>query len=172
MAVSGERQHTADPGAQVRAAIEHVLADRHGDWRSSPVGSQALALNYDAPSTLHRFYRCSPILHGGSGWPNHRKPQKMKHGLIRARTSTGKSVLVRAYLSIIAHVRSLLLLLLLSEEAADCILRASVQNLLRARHFSQSALSDAACDSCHVWNDVRIRSGSLDGKRNAALAAT
>ena len=156
MAVSGERQHTADPGAQVRAAIEHVLADRHGDWRSSPVGSQALALNYDAPSTLHRFYRCCPILHGGSGWPNHRKPQKMKHGLIRARTSTGKSVLVRAYLSIIAHVRSLRLLLLLSEEAADCILRASVQNLLRARHFSQSALSDAACDSCHVWNDVRI----------------
>jgi hypothetical protein len=89
MAVSGDRQHTADPGAQVRAAIEHVLADRHGDWRSSPVGSQALALNYDAPSTLHRFYRCSPILQGGSGWPNHRKPQKMKHGLIRARTSTG-----------------------------------------------------------------------------------
>jgi hypothetical protein len=39
---SGERHHTADPGAQVRAAIEHVLADRHGDWRSSPVGSQAL----------------------------------------------------------------------------------------------------------------------------------
>jgi hypothetical protein len=94
MAVSGERQHTADPGARVRAAIEHVLADRHGDWRSSPVGSQALALNYDAPSTLHRFYRCCPILRGGSGWPNHRKPQKMKHGLIRARTSTGKSVLV------------------------------------------------------------------------------
>ena len=48
MAVSGERQHTADPGAQVQAAIEHVLANRHGDWRSSPVGSQALALNYDA----------------------------------------------------------------------------------------------------------------------------
>ena len=64
-----------------------------------------------------------------------------------------------------------LLLLLFSEEAADCILRASVQNLLRARHFSQSALGDAACDSCHVWNDVRARSGSLDGKRNAALAA-
>ena len=103
---------------------------------------------------------------------NHRKPQKMEHGLIRARTSTGKGVLVRAYLSIIAHVRSLLLLLLLSEEAADCSLRASVQNLLRARHFSQSALSDAACDSCHVRNDVRIRSGSLDGKRNAALSAT
>lgn len=152
----------ADPGISLspvilelsRALIRRLVRPRTSEVR--PVRSQALALNYDAPSTLHRFYRCCPILHGGSGWPNHRKPQKIKHGLIRARTSTGKSVPVRAYLSIIAHVGSLHLLLLLSEEAADCILRASVQNLLRARHFSQSALSDAACDSCHVWNDVRI----------------
>ena len=43
MAVSVEMQHAGDPSAQaeVRAAIEHVLADRHGDWLVSLVGSQA-----------------------------------------------------------------------------------------------------------------------------------
>src|ERR1700730_1038768 len=57
MAVSGQRQHTADSGAQVRAAIEHVLADRHGEWRRSPVGSQALALT-KLGCTVH----CAQIL--------------------------------------------------------------------------------------------------------------
>ena len=43
MAVSVEMQHTGDPGlqAEVRAMIEHVLADRVGDWRVSMIGSQA-----------------------------------------------------------------------------------------------------------------------------------
>jgi hypothetical protein len=43
MAVSVEMQHTGDLGqqAEVRAIIEHVLADRLGDWRVSIVGSQA-----------------------------------------------------------------------------------------------------------------------------------
>jgi hypothetical protein len=43
MAVSVEMQHTGDPGllAEVRAIIEHVLADRPGDRRVSILGSQA-----------------------------------------------------------------------------------------------------------------------------------
>jgi len=43
MAVSVEMQHTGDSGlqAEVRAIIEHVLADRPGDWRVSIVGFQA-----------------------------------------------------------------------------------------------------------------------------------
>jgi hypothetical protein len=43
MAVSVEMQQTGDLGlqAEVRAIIEHVLADRLGDWRVSILGSQA-----------------------------------------------------------------------------------------------------------------------------------
>jgi len=43
MTVSVEMQPTGDAGlqAEVRAIIEHVLADRLGDWRVSIVGSQA-----------------------------------------------------------------------------------------------------------------------------------
>jgi hypothetical protein len=43
MAVSVEMHHTGDSGSQreVAAAIEHVLADRPGDWRVSIVGSHA-----------------------------------------------------------------------------------------------------------------------------------
>ena len=43
MAVSVEMHHTRDSGSQreVAAVIEHVLADRPGDWRVSIVGSQA-----------------------------------------------------------------------------------------------------------------------------------
>ena len=43
MAVTVEMQHTGDPTSQreVAAVIEHVLADRPGDWRVSIVGSQA-----------------------------------------------------------------------------------------------------------------------------------
>jgi hypothetical protein len=43
MAVSVEMQHTGDSAlrAEVRAIIEHVLADRLGDWRISILGSQA-----------------------------------------------------------------------------------------------------------------------------------
>jgi hypothetical protein len=43
MAVLVEMHHTGDPvlRADVVAAIEHVFADRPGDWRVSIVGSQA-----------------------------------------------------------------------------------------------------------------------------------
>ena len=43
MAVLVEMHHTGDPAlrSEVVAAIEHVLADRAGDWRVSIVGSQA-----------------------------------------------------------------------------------------------------------------------------------
>jgi hypothetical protein len=43
MAVLVEMHHTGDPGlrAEVVAAIEHVLADRSGDWKVSIIGSQA-----------------------------------------------------------------------------------------------------------------------------------
>ena len=36
-------QHTGDSGlpAEVRAIIDHVLADRPGDWRVSIIGSRA-----------------------------------------------------------------------------------------------------------------------------------
>jgi hypothetical protein len=40
MAVAVEMQHTGDPASQreVAAVIEHVLADRPGDWPVSIVG--------------------------------------------------------------------------------------------------------------------------------------
>jgi hypothetical protein len=43
MAVLVEMQHTGDSclQAEVRAIIEHAVADRLGDWRVSIVGSQA-----------------------------------------------------------------------------------------------------------------------------------
>jgi hypothetical protein len=43
MAVSVEMQQTGDSGlqAEVRAIIEHVLADKPGAWRVSILGSQA-----------------------------------------------------------------------------------------------------------------------------------
>ncbi len=43
MPVSVEMEHAGDPNMQseVRAIIEHVLADRPGDWRVSIIGSRA-----------------------------------------------------------------------------------------------------------------------------------
>lgn len=43
MTVVVEMHHTGDAGSQreVAAVIEHMLADRPGDWRVSIVGSQA-----------------------------------------------------------------------------------------------------------------------------------
>ena len=43
MAVSMEKHHTGDAAlrSEVAAAIEHVLADRPGNWRVSIVGSLA-----------------------------------------------------------------------------------------------------------------------------------
>jgi hypothetical protein len=43
MAVLVEMHNTGDPGlrSEIVAVIEHVLADRPGDWRVSIIGSQA-----------------------------------------------------------------------------------------------------------------------------------
>jgi hypothetical protein len=43
MAVTVEMYHAADPvvRSEVVALIEHVFADRPGDWRVSIIGSQA-----------------------------------------------------------------------------------------------------------------------------------
>jgi hypothetical protein len=61
MAISVEMQHTGDSGlqAEVRAIIEHVLADRPGDWRVSIVGSQAndrWEMNITGPNAFERSY--------------------------------------------------------------------------------------------------------------------
>jgi hypothetical protein len=61
MAVSVEMQHTGDPGqqAEVRAIIEHVLADRPGDWRVSIIGSQAndrWEMKITGPNAFERSY--------------------------------------------------------------------------------------------------------------------
>ncbi len=43
MAVLVEMHHTGDPAQQreIAAVIEHMLADRPGDWQVSIIGSQA-----------------------------------------------------------------------------------------------------------------------------------
>src|SRR6266567_5899884 len=45
MAVSIEMQHTGDPNmqAEVRAVVEHVLADRPGGWRVSITGLKRMS---------------------------------------------------------------------------------------------------------------------------------
>jgi hypothetical protein len=68
MAVSVEMQHTRDPAAQAefRAVIEHVLADRPGDWRVLIVGSQAndrWELKITGPNGFERSY----TLEGSNG---------------------------------------------------------------------------------------------------------
>jgi hypothetical protein len=68
MAVSVEMQHTGDSAlqAEVRAIIEHVLADRVGDWRVSIVGSQAndrWELKIAGPNGFERSY----TLEGAAG---------------------------------------------------------------------------------------------------------
>jgi hypothetical protein len=68
MAVSVEMQHTGDSGlqTQVRAIIEHVLADRPGDWRVSIVGSQAndeWEMKIVGPNAFERSY----ALEGSAG---------------------------------------------------------------------------------------------------------
>ncbi len=68
MAVSVEMQHTGDPAAQAefRAVIEHVLADRPGDWRVLIVGSQAndrWELKITGPNGFERSY----TLEGSNG---------------------------------------------------------------------------------------------------------
>ncbi len=61
MAVSVEMQHTGDPASQreVAAVIEHVLADRPGDWLVSIVGSQAndrWEMKIVGPNAFERSY--------------------------------------------------------------------------------------------------------------------
>ena len=61
MAVTVEMQHTGDPASQleVAAVIEHVLADRPGDWRVSIVGSQAndrWEMKIVGPNAFERSY--------------------------------------------------------------------------------------------------------------------
>jgi hypothetical protein len=68
MAVLVEIHHTGDPAlrADVVAAIEHVFADRSGDWRVSIVGSQAndrWEMKIAGPKGFERSY----TLEGSSG---------------------------------------------------------------------------------------------------------
>ena len=61
MAVLVEMQHTGDSGVQadVRAVIEHVLADRPGEWRVLIGGSQAndrWEMKVVGPNGLERSY--------------------------------------------------------------------------------------------------------------------
>ncbi len=67
MAVSMEMQHTGDSGlAEVRAIIEHVLADRPGNWRVSTIGSQAndrWEMKIFGPKAFERSY----TLEGAAG---------------------------------------------------------------------------------------------------------
>jgi hypothetical protein len=68
MAVSVEMHHTGDPASQreVAAVIEHLLADRLGDWRVSIVGSQAndrWDMQIIGPNAFERTY----ALEGSAG---------------------------------------------------------------------------------------------------------
>jgi hypothetical protein len=61
MAVLVEMHHIGDPGlqAEVRALIEHVLADRPGDWRVSIIGSQGndrWEMKISGPNGFERSY--------------------------------------------------------------------------------------------------------------------
>ncbi len=68
MAVSVEMHHTGDPSvqAEVRAIIEHVLADRTGVWHVSILGSQAndrWEMKVLGPNAFERSY----TLEGSAG---------------------------------------------------------------------------------------------------------
>ncbi len=77
MAVTVEIQNTGDPGlwAEVVATVEHVLADRPGDWRVSIIGSQAndrWEMKIFGPNAFERSY----TLEGSTG--EHR-PEVIRH---------------------------------------------------------------------------------------------
>ena len=68
MAVTVEMQNTGNPNLQadVRAVIEHVLADRPGDWRVSIIRSRAndrWEMKIFGPNAFERSY----TLEGSSG---------------------------------------------------------------------------------------------------------
>ena len=63
-----EMHHTGDAASQrdVAAVIEHVLADRPGDWRVSILGSQAndqWEMKIEGPNAFERSY----TLEGSAG---------------------------------------------------------------------------------------------------------
>jgi hypothetical protein len=67
MAVMVEMYHAGDPvvRSEVVAVIEHVFADRPGDWRVSIIGSQAndrWEMKITGPNAFERSY----TLEGGS----------------------------------------------------------------------------------------------------------
>jgi hypothetical protein len=68
MAVTVEMYHAGDPmvRSEVVAVIEHVFADRPGDWRESIIGSQAndrWEMKITGPKPFERSY----TLEGSSG---------------------------------------------------------------------------------------------------------
>ena len=68
MAVSVEMHHTGDTRAQsdVQAVIEHVLADRSGEWRVLIIGSQGndrWEMTITGPNAFERSY----TLEGSTG---------------------------------------------------------------------------------------------------------
>jgi hypothetical protein len=68
MAVLVEMHHAGDPAlrSEVAAAIEHVLADRAGDWKVSIIGSQEndrWEMKIAGPKGFERSY----TLEGSSG---------------------------------------------------------------------------------------------------------
>ena len=68
MSVSVEMHHTGDPASQpeVAAVVDHVLADRPGEWLVSIVGSQANDLwemKIVGPNAFERSY----TLEGSAG---------------------------------------------------------------------------------------------------------
>jgi hypothetical protein len=68
MAVLVEIHITGDPGvrSEVVARIEHVLADRSGDWRVSIIGSQANDL-WEMKITGPNGFERSCTLEGSTG---------------------------------------------------------------------------------------------------------
>ena len=68
MAVTVEMYHTGDPAvrSEVVAVLEHVFADRPGEWRVSIIGSQAndrWEMKITGPKGFERSY----TLEGSSG---------------------------------------------------------------------------------------------------------
>jgi hypothetical protein len=68
MAVVVEMHHTGDPASQreVAALIEHMLADRPGDWLVTIVGSEGndrLEMKITGPNAFERSY----TLEGSAG---------------------------------------------------------------------------------------------------------
>jgi hypothetical protein len=92
MAVLVEIQHTGDPNmqAEVRAVVEHVLADRPGDWRVSITGSQAndrWELKITGPNAFERSY----TLEGSAGEHRPEAIRLILGKMVPRQTSRGSS---------------------------------------------------------------------------------